>query len=386
MFPDGPLGFVRQEGRDSYYIFGSGGSFNGVGTSAHLPAGSYRFAGTLESFHPAETRNGWPVWSLTSGSQQPSPDGTDFDRDYAGGGSTYALAASDSHASIDVICRGTSMVGEKPVTRRDVMLQIYHGEFHLLAPKGMPAYGGSGMAISCDGGVTFEKIGQILAPHVTREEFLAAHLTGGMWADGAMIAADAQGERNCETAVCGGQHEGYYYLVFTDHSAPDEHFTGLSIARVRAGDLLKAIRERRPPQFRKYYNPDGAQTTERDYFTEPGIGGRSTPVVLATGQYMNTPGVVYDANLRRFVLYYQVNQKQVELRTSKNLVSWSPPAVAFRLDPASARRVYYPSVAGDGTDPQVLGQKFYLYFLVREQTDNRFANPKLLRERVSVTP
>jgi hypothetical protein len=41
-FPDGTLWFVRQPGLGPYYIFGSGGSFNGVGMSAHLLAGSYQ--------------------------------------------------------------------------------------------------------------------------------------------------------------------------------------------------------------------------------------------------------------------------------------------------------------------------------------------------------
>jgi hypothetical protein len=86
-------------------------------------------------------------------------------------------------------------------------------------------------------------------------------------------------------------------------------------------------------------------------------------------------------------LFYQANETQVELRTSKDLISWSRAAVAFQLDPASTRRVYYPSVAGVGADPQVLGRTFYLYFLVRERMQGgRLANPSLLRERVSVAP
>ena len=381
LFPDGTLWFLRQEGRDPYYISAAGGRLS---QSARLPAGSYAFAGTLESFHPAQSRNGLPVWSLTTGRQQPSPDGADFDRDYAGGGPTYALALPDS-ASADEVCGRAA----GSMARRSVLLQIYHGEYHLFAPRGLPAHGGSGMAISCDGGATFEKIGQILAPQVSREEFLAAqalavHADVGLWADGAMVEADARGERDCGTPPCDDKREWYYYLVFTDHNAPAERYTGLSIARVRVQDLMRAVRQRRAPAFRKYYNPSGALTLEGDYFTESGIGGRSTPVLVTPGQYMNTPGVVYDEYLKKYLLFYQANQKRVELRTSKNLMAWSVPVVAFQLDSASDRRVFYPSAAGDGPDPEVLDQTFYLYFLVRERPEGRWVNPQLLREKVSV--
>ena len=385
MFPDGMLGFVRQRGRDPDYVFGSAGSFGGVGGSAHLPTGSYTFSGALESFHPAYRKNGWPIWSLTSGRTQPSPDGADFDRDYAGGGPTYSVAMRNNGAMADDMCARAALSPIRSTTRRDILLQIYHGEYYPLAPKSMPAYGGSGMAISCDGGVTFEKIGQILAPHVSREEFLSAHGATGLWADGTMIEADGLAERGCATPAGGAQREQYYYLVFTDHNSPEERYTGLSIARVSADDLLKAIRQRRAPVFRKYYNPEGAPTFAANYFTEPGIGGRSTSILFTPGQYMNSPGVMYDAYMHRFVLFYQTNQKQVELRTSKNLISWSPPTTAFRLDAASSRRVYYPSAVGDGSDPQALDQMFYIYFVVRERTPGRFTNPQLLRERVSIT-
>ncbi len=382
-FPDGTLWFVRHDGPDPYYVFGSGSSSNGVGRAAHLPPATYVFAGTLESLHPVNQRNGLPVGSLMSGEQQPSPDGADFDRDYAGGGPTYSLMASDRRTLFDEVCGRAASAGGS-AARSGVLLQIYHGEYHSHPQprvKG-PGYGGSGMAISCDGGSTFLKIGQILAPHVGRNEFLSTHDTGGLWADGTMVEGYAHGEHDCASSAC----EKYYYLVFTDHNSSDEPYSGLSIARVRADDLLNAVRQRRAPVFRKYYNPSGELTFAGDYFTEPGIGGRSTPVVFTPGQHINTPGVVYDEYLRRFVLFYQSNQKQVELRTSPNLISWSAPTVAFRLDAASDRKVFYPSVAGDGPDPQLLGRMFYLYFLVREHVDGRFSNPELLREKVSVAP
>lgn len=386
MFPDGTLSFLRQDSKDGepYLLFAAGGSFGGAGMGAHLLAGTYAFAGTLDSFHPMRRGHAWPTSALTVGRLQPSPEGTDFDRDYAGGGPTYRLAQPSGGAAGD-FCSRWPPAGTATTPRSGPLLQIYHGEIHLLPPKAMPGYGGSGMAVSCDGGQTFEKIGQILAPHLSRAEFLEAHVDGGLWIDGAMIEGDANGERGCVTTAC-PPGERFYYLIFTDHNSVDERYTGLSIARTRAEDLFSAIRQHRAPSFRKYYNPSGLPALQGDHFTEPGLGGRSTPVVLAPGQHMNTPGILYDDYLGRFVLFYQTNQKQVELRTALNVFSWSPAEVAFQLDAASNRRVFYPSVAGrEDADPQVPGQTFYLYFLVRERTSRGFVDPQLLREWVSVT-
>jgi hypothetical protein len=72
-----------------------------------------------------------------------------------------------------------------------------------------------------------------------------------------MIEADSKGERYCRPSTCTDRRERYYYLIFTDHNSPEEPYTGLSIARVRAEELLRDIAQRRAPTFRKYYNPGG---------------------------------------------------------------------------------------------------------------------------------
>ena len=369
LFPDGIMWFVRKDGVDQYYVSGAGGTLSGAGKTARLPHGTYKFAGSLDKFVPAKLENGRPAYSLADGRKQPSPDGSDFDRDYAGGGPTYLFNL------------GTG--------RGPVFLQIYHGEYHLLPNKGLPGYGASGMAISYDGGDTFEKIGQIVSPHLSRTGFFDEQVNGGMWADGAMVEANADGHR--ESVPAGGRvaqdAQRYFFMIFTDHNEPRERYVGLSIARVRKADLLEAIRQRKAPIFRKYYNPSGAVTFEKDFFTEPGIGGRSTPILFNVGQYIGSPGVVYDSYLRGFVLFYQTNQKQIILRTSENLLQWSDPVTAFSLDASSDLRVFYPSVAGKDVDPEVPGQTFYLYFLVRERPPTGpFLNSRLMREQVKVTP
>ena len=47
------------------------------------------FVGTPDKLMPAQFNGSYPKPSLELGRLQPSPDGSDFDRDYAGGGPTY---------------------------------------------------------------------------------------------------------------------------------------------------------------------------------------------------------------------------------------------------------------------------------------------------------
>jgi hypothetical protein len=381
LFPDGTLGFVRRPGTgDPYYILGAGGRLGGAGGDARLPPGSYAFTGTLDSLKAVSGPSGRPDFKLTVGSRQPSPDSADFDRDYAGGGPTYVLPAAGGPRTVGSVCGA----GKSPSD--GVWLQIYHGEFRLQPPQGLPAYGGSGMAVSCDGGATFNKIGQILSPHVSRQEFLAANRASGLWADGGMVEANSRGIHSCPTSICNDHSGQYFYLVFTDHNSTAERFTGLSLARVPAPDLLGALREGRAPSFRKYFNPAGTLDFDADHFTEPALGGRSTPVLFTVGQHMNTPGVIYDTALQQYVVFYQANQKQLVLRTSKDLLNWSDPEVTYQVDADSERHVYYPSLTGDGQDPQMAGRNLYLFFLVRDTTGHGFHNPQLLRQKITVMP
>jgi hypothetical protein len=148
----------------THTTYGPGGRSSGVAVSAQLPTGSYAFAGTPESFHPAQRKNGWPANSLTSGRQQPYPDRADFDRDYAGGGCSIELP--DSRGSAYYVCGRRSVSEKGSATHHGLLLQIYHGEYHLLAPQAM-----SSIRRFRDGdlvrqGVTFDKIGQCLESHL----------------------------------------------------------------------------------------------------------------------------------------------------------------------------------------------------------------------------
>lgn len=349
-YPDGAIGVLRK-GNGTYNIFGAGGSFGGIGPGSSVePTGTYKFGTTLSNFVPLKLSGKYPSPSLELGRLQPSPDGSDFDRDYAGGGPTYVL----------------NLDGQ------GVLLQIYHGEYHYNYPVSLPFYGGSGMAVSTDDGNTFTKIGQFLSPHMTRQQFLDLG-SGGLPVDGFMIEADINGN----PVKQGGGHQGdvYCYDIFTDRNSATDY--GFAIARVKKTDLLEAVAMHKAPLFKKYYAPNGG-------FTEPGLGGASTMIVTQKPDFIAWPQAIYCSHLNKYFLFYQTNQNSVQVRTSPNLMTWSAPTTLISSASATNLRTFYPTAVGTGIDPSILANQFYVYFQQRSMTGP--LNPNYYRAAVTVTP
>lgn len=350
-FPDGAIGVVKRSG--SYVIFGAGGSFGNIGPGGN-PTGSYEFAGTLDSFSPAHyTSAQHPTPALQIGRVQPSPDGRDFDRDYAGGGATYAF-------SVD----GTPE-----------LVQIYHGEYHPDYPAGSPWYGGSGMAVSDNNGSSFTKVGQIIAPSITLQQFLnslGSNQDQGLPVDGFMIEADEYGR---PVGPGTADDQLYLYDIFSDRNATDARVS-FGIARVKKADLIEAISLHKAPQFKKYYAPGGG-------FTEPGLGGKFTPIVTQGTDALAWPQATYCNYLGQFLLFYQTNQRMVQVRLASSLMKWGSPFTLVNnpTDP----RTFYPAAVGLTHDQLRLDKQFYLFYQ-RRFTNTNPANPTYYRSTVTINP
>jgi len=346
-FPDGAIGVIRSEGQ--YLIFGAGGSFGGIGPGGNA-TGTYKFAGTLSSFAPAQnTSPQHPIPSLQTGRVQPSPDGRDFDRDYAGGGPTYKY-----------------MVDGTPE-----LVHVYHGEFHPNYPAGLPFYGGSGMAVSTNEGSSFAKIGEIIAPSMTLQEFIASG-SQGLPIDGFIIEGDANGR-----PVGSGLSEDQIYLydIFSDRNASDAH-DSFAIARIKKSDLIEAVSFHRAPLFKKYYAPSGG-------FTQPGLGGSFTPIVTQGTDALAWPQAVYCSYLNKFLLFYQTNQRMIQVRIASNLMDWSAPITL--VNNPNDPRTFYPAVSGMKHDQFRLDKEFYLFYQ-RRFTNTNPANPTYYRSVVTISP
>jgi hypothetical protein len=350
-----PMGVIK-DSKGAYLVFGAGAGPNNV-----PPTGTYKFTGTLDHFVPDRKGANGPAPSMTLGRLQPSPDGSDFDRDYAGGGPVYRLDSG-------------------------LLLHIYHGEYHYDSLAGMPAYGGLGMAISNNDGNTFDKIGQIISPHVTRKELYDWAVSTGrrqtaQWADGAMVEADANGNPIGPSKLP-PIDDIHYYVIVTDRNSMKEP-EGLAIARVRKREAAEAIEHRSAPRFLKYYVPEGEPVKPgKDYFTEPGLGGRST-LILSFPDHVAQPQVLYDKYLRNFVLCYMEMQHKIMARWSSNLFHWSDPVLLYETT-SSTQRVFYPTIVGSDGSPGILDKNFYLYFVTRSV--GTWDDAELKRETVTLTP
>jgi hypothetical protein len=359
-YPDMPVGVVGAPG-GGYCFFGAGGSFSRIGPGPDLePTGTYKFVGSLDHITPARIGGRVLRPSLMLGRRQASPDGSDFDRDYAGGGPTYPLS-------------------DQRWGDRTILFQLYHGEYQPDYPRG-DVYGGAGAAISEDYGDSFTKLGQILGPHIGREAFFASKPHGSIFTDGFLTEGDARGR----PVVADTDPDLVYdYLIFADRQSPRE-MPALAIARLRKADLLNAIARHRAPQFRRYdasgAGPDG------EFFTEPGIGGNFTPIVQQNA-YMAQPEAVYDRHLNKFLLVYMVDQRAILLRSGDDLLHWSDPAtiVAPAADPRL--RVFYPSLVGGDGNPGSFGKRLFLYYLQRiALPGGGFVQPAFLRRTITLPP
>src|SRR5258708_18646403 len=96
------------------------------------------------SFSPLKSENGVPLPLLAP----TGAGGTAFDADYAGAGSVF------------------------PAVNGIDLLLIYHAENHLFSSvhsNGIPFYAGIGLARSTDGGLTWQREGQILSGHDSQQ-------------------------------------------------------------------------------------------------------------------------------------------------------------------------------------------------------------------------
>lgn len=157
------------------------------------------------------------------------------------------------------------------------VLAIYHAEDQ----EGMPRnkedipgfYCRVALAVSRDNGATFEKRGPILDGQV-------AKVAGGRFDQG---VGDP-----CLFAEPGGE---FLYCYYTSHEPVGGRGVTICMARCPVTDAMKL------DAWRKYF--DGG-------FTEPGLGGRDTPVVTsgARDACVVFPQVTYVPALRQFVMLF----------------------------------------------------------------------------------
>jgi hypothetical protein len=191
------------------------------------------------------------------------------------------------------------------------------------------AWRSMGVASSADNGATWQSPAQILTAAEARPTLAQEHIWGG----------DGDGSAIWDAEHC-------RWMIFYQH----EYLTA----------AISTDPEGKPGTWFKYYN--GA-------FTEPGLGGKDSPLAGLDAVHGGNPSVHFNSYLGKWVMVYHGWDPQVSYITSStDLLIWDKPR--FLVDSANPPgRGWYPTIIGE-TDLRA-GQKANLYYTDMDRFDGR---------------
>jgi hypothetical protein len=206
-------------------------------------------------------------------------------------------------------------------------------------------YASVGLAVSNEG-QTFTKVGQILTGSLPKQE------TG----------SSAQGIG--DVSVCPDHTNTYLYAYYTDWTRVGKRPVQIGLARCKIAD------EGKPGSWYKY---------ARGGFTEPGLGGKDTPVFKGPTAFPCdawAPHVTYFKTLKKYVIFFNVtaysdqqqpraSQSGVYFACSDDGIEWSESELVFAMHciPYNDREiVMHPGLyVQRETDKKVTGKLIYSY-------------------------
>ena len=239
-----------------------------------------------------------------------------------------------------------------------LLLLVYHGEtFRDGDPRDYWSF--LGLAVSEDEGDTFRDLGRIVSSWLDEHD---------------------EGRPRPVDVGPGGfvVRDGWFYVYFQDrgilHSRRD-----LSVARAPVAEVLAAARERRTPEFRKYF--DGR-------WDEPGLGGRSDELLPDVERRVLWFDVALVDGLDAAILVYSAVQEVTDgvamwnhgVTLSRDGVCWDDPRW-LHDEPLPAEVLYVTVDSGGPSQRHIHGDRFDLY-RVRSSGADRWHDAQL--ERVTV--
>ena len=334
--PDGTLGVLLNNGTYSFY----GAALSSTNCSGTPGVqGTYRLGGNLAAITA-------PYGCTALIQPGGDPNGYTFDVNYAGGGPVLAVTSSTGQAGV---------------------LHVYHGEFHGgVCANGPCTYASLGMALSKDGGATFQKLGEIVQPYATR----STQINGGTYTQvggGTLVLADAHGNHIAHVNAAGPSTVYLYVFYYdADPSAASPCNVGqcLAVARAQLSAVLTAAFAGNtaafPTLFTKYYNNGWTQAGTSGDPDAATNSGHYTPVIAATGSF---PSVIYDSATQQYLIAYAAaNHTSITMQHGSNLLSWSGP-ISTGVIMDGTNSLLYPTLVGEGSDPTTSSGEPWLFYL-----------------------
>ena len=249
--------------------------------------------------------------------------------------------------------------------RSGLLLMFYHSEIYTAPPGWVPFYSELGLARSTDGGMTWKDLGLVITPHasVTSEYFQISHYSLDVgWGAYAIV-----GE--------------YFYLYFTDliHVGDQFRRVSLAVARAKIEDVLDAAEKgSEGTKWQKFY--EGS-------WTEPGIGGRSSPLNEKDwNSFILMSDVAYSNYLGKYIgivigqpwpntdLYWVESEDGIHWGNYRKLVD-------------DEGHNFYATLIGMEHNPHLVDREFFVYYINSKDyavTGNRNKDGVLYRRQVTM--
>jgi hypothetical protein len=213
------------------------------------------------------------------------------------------------------------------------MLGFYHAEdkkFPLNPESNFIAYKSIARCVSEDSGLTWKKREQILTSHEPKPRRAAWSGLGDH-----CIVWNSQASR----LMCFFQEKGQLCVA---------------MSRDSQGNV---------GSWRKWYQGS---------FSEPGLGGRVTPIPAFARHPGGNPSVLWNTFLQRWLIAWHGWGGDLWISSSTNLMDWSPPKILLKKPPGKAK-AWYPTLVG--TSDKVGGERLrllYAEFSDGEKYERRF--------------
>ena len=349
-YVDGVLGALRNPA--DYALFASAHTQADPGLCPGSPdtQGSFRLGTALDTITTS-----YGCKALIEDSEGGAPDGGAlgaFDRDYVGGGPVMRVPNPDG---------GTSAV-----------LMVYHAEFHWgpqCGAENAPCfYGTLGLAASMDDGVTFQKLGEIIQPNISRPDWIADDPNGSLAIGAGPFALGDANHRAIDPETADPAN-AFLYVYYVDQAYADaEVVCGskqcLGVARASLKSVIAAAfaldRAAAPTLFKKYYAGAFDQPAASGDPNDAVGAGLYSPLADATYEV----SVLYDRAIDQVIMAAKVPAtSQIGFRTSADLVTWPTAPVATALVPATGDGgLRYPSLIGETDDTSVGATAPWLFY------------------------